>query len=174
MSTHPHRIDPIETNERRRSRNCLRVDYISDGIEPRCNLRPLDEQGRWVLDNRPYHLREMILCFDYCISAEGCDSCRIYHKAMQKYKPPFCNVTIRVIQRRGRFVVETLGQCAWYDLYTGADIGAVAAWVKAHGGAIGATREDELHGRYREGFVNGFQLPEELWPPHVEAQARGK
>lgn len=172
MSTHPHRIDPIVVHERRTSRNCLRVDYVSDGIEPRCNLRPRDEQGQWVLEHRPYHLREMILLFDYCINGVGCDSCHIAQQVYAEINKPFIHVAIRVVRQRERMAVLTLGACTWYDLYTAADINAVAAWVKAHGGALGATREDELHGRYREGFVNGCQIPEGLWPPHVEAAAR--
>jgi hypothetical protein len=170
MSIHPHRIDPIIRDERRRSRNCLRVDYISDGIEPRCNLRPKDEQGQWVLDNRPHHLREMIELFDYCINDAGCDQCRIARRAYADTEPPFIAANIRVYARDGRMVVTTLGQCTWYDIYAGADINAVAAWVKARGGALGAHGQDAW-GRYREGFVNGYQISRDLWPPHVERAA---
>jgi hypothetical protein len=169
----PHRIEPIVTDERRRSRNCLRVDYISDGIEPRCNLRPKDAQGQWVLDNRPYHLREMIELFDYCIGpAEGCDACRVLHRAHADAAPPFIAAHIRVYARNGRMVVTTLGQCTWYDISPElADINAVAAWVKERGGALGATGSDAW-GHYREGFVNGYQIRRELWPPHVERAAQ--
>lgn len=170
MSTHPHRIDPIVRDEPRRSRNCLRVDYISDGIEPRCNLRPLDEQGEWVLEHRPHHLREMILAFDYCINSDGCASCRVARRAYAEIAPPFVAVPIRVVRQQGRMAVLTLGSCAWYDLYTGEDINAAAAWVKARGGALGATKQDDLHGRYREGFVNGYTLPVGLRPPYVRTE----
>jgi len=183
MSTHPHRIDPIARDERRTSRNCLRVDYISDGIEPRCNLRPKDDMGRWVLENRPYHLREMIECFDYCIGPdEGCDACRIAIRAYAEIEPhvPFIRVTIRVVRREsGRMQVVTLGQCTWYDLYTGVGINDVATWIKAKGGALGVTKQDDAdpdsvnyHGRYREGFINGLRLDHRFWPPHVERFAQ--
>lgn len=185
-NTHPHRIEPIIKDERRRSRNCLRVDYISDGIEPRCNLRPRDEQGEWVLKHRPNHLREMIQCFDYCINDEGCENCRIYFKAMQKHTPPFIRVDIRVVQLKhqhhavhplhpdDRIAVLTLGSCSWYDLYIGRDINAAAEWVKRHGGALGGHQQDDAdptsinyHGRYRQGFVNGYLIPEGLQPPYI-------
>jgi len=87
MTAHPHKIYPIIIEEKRKSRNCLRVDYISDGIEPRCNLRPLDSAGVWVLEHRPYHLREMIVLFDHCINAPSCDDCRIYKKACISPQP---------------------------------------------------------------------------------------
>ena len=83
MNTHPHRIDPIQKPERARSRNCLRVDYVSDGIEPRCNLRPNDRRGEWVLENRPEFLQEGILFFDYCINSKGCDFCSVYKKELK-------------------------------------------------------------------------------------------
>lgn len=168
MTRHPHRIDPIVKDERRTSRNCLRVDYISDGIEPRCNLRPLDEQGQWVLDNRPYHLREMITLFDYCISDQGCNHCRVWRKAGRPGFP-FHSTAIRVYRERNGMVVRTLGQCTWYDLYTGSDINDAAAWVKRHMGALGATKTDAW-GRYREGFINGWLLPEGIRPPWFDGK----
>ena len=157
--SHPHRIIPIVREEKRRSRNCLRIDYISDGTpEPRCNLKPLGDDAQWILDNRPYHLREHATSFGHCTGgAPSCDVCPVYQRSLFRSAP------IRVYRTQYGFEVTTLGSCTWYTLYTGRDINEAAAWVKARGGALG-TREEDARGVYRTGFANWYQLPKSLRP----------
>jgi hypothetical protein len=159
MDNYPHQFTAPEREERRRSRNCLRVDFLSDGTpEPRCNLKPLDDMAVWLLDNRPWHVREHSEFFGRCTgAAPSCDACAVYQRTQ------FRAVDIRVYQAPGGLEVTTLGRCTWYALYTASDIAAIAAWVERHGGGLGATGEDQ-GGRYRAGFVNWWQIPEGLRP----------
>lgn len=159
MTDYPHRIIAPTRDEPRRSRNCLRIDYISDGtIAPRCNLKPLDERAVWLIENRPYHLADHATFFGHCAGgAPSCDACPVYQRTLYRSAP------IRVYKTRFGFEVTTLGRCTWYTLYTGHDINEAASWVKKRGGALGARGED-ARGRYREGFVNWYRLPESLRP----------
>lgn len=85
----PHQITPPAPREERRgrsakerSRNRLTINYISDGtMQPRCELRPKDDQAKWVLEHRPNHIAFHLEMFEECINTPTCAECKILRKA---------------------------------------------------------------------------------------------
>lgn len=130
----PHQLINQLPEERRTSRNCLRIDFVSDGTPlPRCNLRPLDDQARWLVENRPYHLNQHAEFFGMCIEAPTCDACRIYKRATGRQVP------FRVSERSayGWFHIEVPDPIVgWHSIAKAGTMEQIEEWITKRGGSL--------------------------------------